>query len=224
MEFTDRPFEQTTAVTDLILAMLASVLAYRILRYGRGVDLYKSQIWAWAFGLIAFASYVGAVAHGFDMSDKTNWILWQPLNLSLGLAVALFVTGVIYDMKGFWISRGMTLAILLLGTMFYAITLVFDNLFVIFVLYEAVAMVFAVIVYTMLAVKNELHGAGYMTIGIMISLFAAYLQTQAELEMVMIWEFDHNGIFHIAQMIGIVFLAAGIRKDLRSRARRAFSI
>lgn len=218
MEITEFAVERTTAATDILLGVITLVVALAIYMLGTKTDRTKGLIWCAAFSLMSIASFFGASAHGFIMSFETNRLLWQPVNASLGLAVALFVIGVIYDLRGFWISKDLALSILLLGVAFYFFTLIFENLFVVFIVYEAVALLFSLAVYIILTIKQEVKGALFMVIGILISLIAAAVQTNDQIKLIVLVEFDNNGVFHLLQMVGIGFLFLGIRRDLKSRA------
>ena len=96
----DSPTEQTTAVTYICLALLALTVSLVVYNIGHSRDPKKAIIWTGAFGLLTVASIFGAAAHGFKMSEQTNFILWQPINLSLDLTIALFVAGAVYDLRG----------------------------------------------------------------------------------------------------------------------------
>ena len=63
MEFIDIPTEQTTATTDLLLALVALASIIYLARIG-GQDPWKVRIWSWAFGLLVFASGMVAVVCG----------------------------------------------------------------------------------------------------------------------------------------------------------------
>ena len=217
MEITELAAERTTAATDLLLGILTLAAALFIYQLGRKSDRTKGMIWSAAFGLMSIASFFGAIAHGFVMSFETNLTLWQPVNASLGLAVALFVIGVMYDLRGFWISKGLTVSILLLGAIFYFFTWIFENLFVVFIVYEAIALIFSLAVYVILALKNEVKGAILMVIGILISLIAAAVQTNDAIRFDLLFTFDNNSVFHFLQMFGIGFLFFGLRRDLKYR-------
>ncbi len=89
MALNPMPTELTTAATDAILALLA-LICIRWLGARRSADPGKVTLWILVLALLAVASVLGAVAHGFDLSSDTLYLLWQPLFLSLGLVVALF--------------------------------------------------------------------------------------------------------------------------------------
>jgi hypothetical protein len=50
-----------------------------------------------------------------------------------------------------------------------------------------------------------------MASGVMISIIAAGLQTRKSMVFMLVWKFDHNGIYHLVQTIGLLFLIAGLR-------------
>ena len=50
--------------------------------------------------------------------------------------------------------------------------------------------------------------------GILISLIAAGLQACKRITLNLIWSFDHNGVFHLVQIVGLCFLVAGLRLSL----------
>jgi hypothetical protein len=218
MQFIDIPTEQTTALTDLLLALVSASGVFWIVKIGFHIDKKKTIIWSTAFTLLTAAAILGAIAHGIKMSEDTNELIWQPLNLFLGLSVALFVAGVVYDFKGFKIRKSIFFLILLFSFAFFAITLIFPGLFFVFILYEALAMLFALISYAFLMINRKFPGATYMTLGIFISIIAAIIQSLESLNLNFIWNFDHNGLFHLTQIIGLFFLFSGLIKEFHSRA------
>lgn len=217
MEFIDIPTEQTTAVTDAVLCVVAAICAALAVKAGRRSDAAKGRIWTGVFGFLAVAGGLGAIAHGFAMSAKTNAILWMPLNLALGLTVALFVVGAVYDLRGFSLPRGFAPIMIVVGILFFAFTFVVPGSFLVFVAYEALAMLFALVVYINLSVRRKLPGAVLMAAGVLISIAAAAVQATGAVSFTLIWEFDHNGAFHLIQLPGLAALVLGIRKELASR-------
>jgi len=219
MTFITIPTEQTTAATDVILAIVALIVCIATYRSGKKSNPRKGKIWAWAFGLLAFAAMTGAVAHGFQMSDQLNYFLWQPLNLALGLAVSMFVVGVAFDMTRGSLPKVVLPVMITTGTLFYLITLLFPGTFLVFILYEAIAMLFSLVVYIILGSQKRLHGAWLMALGIFITIIAAAIQATETVHLHCIWEFDFNGIFHLVQIVGLLVLFAGLRVDLKEKGR-----
>ncbi|MGB0386818.1 MAG: DUF6962 family protein [Ardenticatenaceae bacterium] len=219
IEFIDIPTEQTTAATDVILAVQAvgSILYLRKIEHKIAADddeRSKIRIWSAGLGLLGTSAALGAVAHGLKMSEQTRDLFWQPLSLSLGLTVSLFVVGVVYDLWGDQAARRILPVMLLIGFSFYLITRIIPGSFLIFILYEAAALLFALGAYAWLAIRKRKPGAKWMTIGILLSLIAAAIPTRKPLFVELIWKFDHNGIYHIVQMFGLLALMAGLRAGL----------
>lgn len=202
--------EQTTAATDLIIAILATWSAWKIFQKGYPVSPVKARIWIWIFILLAIGALLGAIAHGIQMDRNTNYILWQPLNLSLGLSISLFAAAAILDWRGGSIQKGIVPVLLTMGFIFYLITVFIPGSFLVFIIYEAIIMIFALTVYFILAIGQRLHGVWWIVSGILISIIAALIQATETLHFTLIWEFDHNGIFHLVQIFGIVLLMKGL--------------
>lgn len=199
----------------MVLALVAAVICVLTLKSGSLNKPKKAKIWGWAFGLLAFAALTGAIAHGFQMSKELNYILWQPLNLALGLTVSLFVAGVIFDMTDGSLPKFILPLLITIGTLFYLITLFFPGSFLVFIFYEAIAMLFSLVVYIVLSFRHRLKGASQMATGILITMIAAAIQASEAVHFHLIWEFDHNGVFHIVQVPGLLILYVGLKMDQR---------
>jgi len=215
MAFNPIVTELTTAATDAVLAVLALV-CIRWLAVRRSADPEKVTLWVLVLALLAVASALGAVAHGFDLSADAVWVLWQPLFLSLGLVVALFVVAAVYDGFGPAAARRLLIPALIVGGAFYVVTLVFPGTFLVFVLYEAVAMLVALALYVRLAIRDGERWAWLMVIGIGLNIVAAAIQASGTVRLDLGIPFDHNGVFHLVQMVAIVVLVAGVSASLKS--------
>lgn len=213
MHIIDIPTEQTTAVTDLILAIISVVAAFRIYKLGKQSHPEKTRIWFSVFILLTIAAFFGFMAHGFKMPERTNYLLWQPLNLALGLSVSMFAAGALHDLLNDRMHRLTIPLLLALGVIFYFITVFIPGSFLIFIIYEAVVMLFALGVYVILAMRKSIPGAHWMVAGILITIIAAVVQATGSAHLTLIWEFDFNGLFHLIQMVGIFVIFAGLKED-----------
>lgn len=218
MQFIDIPTEQTTAITDVLLAICSLYVIYSIYRIGKKVDGIKTRIWVGAFGLLFIGALLGSIAHGVKMSPSLNYIIWQPLNFSLGMAIAMFASGVIYDWKGFHLPKIIFIILIVTGSLFYAITIFIPDSFIVFILYEAVAMMFSLILYIFLWIKKEFPGSSFMALGILVTIIAAIVQAINSIFLTFILEFDHNGLFHIIQIAGLLLLKRGLEIEFKSRS------
>jgi hypothetical protein len=209
MNFTESPTEQTTAMTD-VLVFLVALAGIGLMSTRRFADPAKIHIWTSAYAFIAIASLLGALAHGIVFSDRFHVRVWLGLNLCLGLAVSLFVVGVVYDLAGRGAAFRAMPFMITAGLLFFFISWRFPGIFFLFIVYEAAALVFAVGAYTWLTIIRDSTGALWMTAGVLTSLVAAIIQTRQSIRVKAIWAFDHNGIFHIVQAAGLLLLLRGI--------------
>ncbi|MBI5944505.1 MAG: hypothetical protein HY864_09065 [Chloroflexi bacterium] len=203
-------FEQTTALTDVFLGILSAYLAVQFIP----LTGFKWDVWAWAFGLLAFSSLLGAAAHGFEMSQKINTRLWMPLNLSLGLVLGLFVVAALFDLSGEAVARSVLPFMIVAGFIFFLVTVFVPGTFMTFIAYEAAAMLFSLGVYGFLTFKGTLPGAGWMLAGVFVTIIAAVVQAVGRAGKSMLWNFDNNGMFHWIQMLGLALLAVGLKAAL----------
>jgi hypothetical protein len=153
---------------------------------------------------------LGAVAHGLDLSPTIRAWLWRPLYLSLGLVVALFVIGAVYDFMGEKAARTALLPMLGLALGFFVITQVATGSFLVFVVYEALAMLAALGMYLSLALTRKLSGAGTIAAGILLNIAAAAVQAVDSIAITIVVPFDHNGVFHLVQIAALTVLTAGL--------------
>jgi hypothetical protein len=157
---------------------------------------------------------LGAIAHGLDLSESTRDLLWQPLYLCLGLVVALFTVAAIRDRFGEPAARRALPWMIVIGFAFFAITRVGSGTFLVFIAYEAAAMLAALLLYLDAAIRPRVPGAALMTLGVALNLFAAAVQQSSVSMEFLGLPLDHNGVFHLMQLVAIVVLTLGVLKGL----------
>ncbi len=219
MQLVTVPTELTTAATDGGLALLALFSAGYLYRFHHR-DSWKILLWCAIMVLLALGSILGVLVHGFELAPTIDNVLWFPLYLSLGLAVALFVVSALYDSWGLFASRRALPFMLVAGGAFTLVAQLLVHDFLIFILYEGIAMLFALGVYLWLTIFRRSPGALFITCGILVTILAALVQTIHSIAFTLIWQFNNNGLFHLIQMVGIVLLVAGVRKAVRVSAKR----
>lgn len=204
--------ERTTALTDLLLAL---VVGGGILRLRHGVPAgWRRGIWITALGAFGVSALLGAAAHGLALNDRLRDTLWQPLYFLLGLAVALFVVGAVGDWRGERAARAILPAAVVAAAVFYLATRITAGDFRVFVGFEAVALLFALAVYGSLARQGR-PGAATVAGALAVSLAAGAIQAGDSLTVRIGWDFDHNGLYHLAQIVGVVLLVRGLTLTLR---------
>jgi hypothetical protein len=214
-KFISSPTEIATAITDILLALVAGG-AVIYLQCSESNEIWKINTWSWVFVLMALSGFLGAIAHGLELTEAQHQRTWHLINLSLGLTVSVFVIGVAYDLWGHTIAGKMLPWMVVCALLFFLVTRLFPGIFFVFIVYEAVALLFAFAAYGWLAITNQLQGAELIAAGVLVSIIAAGIQASKKVSIKFVFEFDHNGLFHIIQMLGIVLLVAGLRLSLLS--------
>ena len=205
--------ELTTAATDLVLGVVSFVLL--VLLHRTPVrDAQKRRFWSWMFVLLGTASLLGTVAHGFVLPDLFVKGIWHALYLLLGFTVGFFAIGAIHELWGARISRKVLPYILAASLSFYLVTIFTPGSFLVFIVYEALALAGALTIYIYLGVRERLKAHFLMVAGIAFSILAAVIQASGRMRMTFVWDFDHNGIFHLVQIVGIILIYRSLRVSL----------
>jgi hypothetical protein len=220
MLLTNSPTELTTSATDAVLAIECIVIMV-CLRRTAPAGRWRATLWCWVFGLTAFASILGALAHGLILPVSTRAMLWRTLYFTLGVLVALIIVGAVYDWRGRILAARLVPWSIGVGGAFFALTELMGGDFTLFDVYEFTVMVSALAIYLFLAVTRQLKGAGIIATAILLNLFAAGLQFSHV--SVQIFPFDHNGVFHLAQMVATATLGLGLVIGMPRVPRGAFS-
>lgn len=213
MQFIAIPTEQTTAITDFIVGGEAVILIVYLHRFSLR-DRWKVRLWQTLLAFTAVVAFAGAYVHGIVMPRETYELLWKPINLLLGFLVANFVLAAVYDLFGLKVVKRLLPILCAVAVGFFAVTQIKTGTFLMFVLYEIAAMLFALGSYGTLAWRRTLPGAGIIAFGIVLQIVAAAVQASGPWSVRIIWEFDHNGVFHLIGMLATVIMVVGVARSL----------
>ena len=206
--------ELTTAATDLLLGLVGLWLTWR-LSVLPVQAAWPQQIWIGTLVLLSASALLGSVVHGIELHGTVRSLLWKPLYLCLGLTVGFLVVCAVSDWLGEGAGRHTLPWTMAAGVAFFVLTQVRRGGFAIFLVYEAAATLFALGVYTALAFHDR-PGAVPIAAGLALTLIGAAVQA-GRFSMHVVVRFDHNGLFHLVQLIGVVIIAAGVRMSLLTR-------
>ncbi len=210
----DSPTERTTAATDILLGIQTIGCAWYIYTMEQSHDPWKATIWTWAFVMITLAAFGGTIAHGLQMSKITYFRVWRVLGFILAMIVPFFLTGVVYDIWGYDMSRLALPMLVAIGVIVYVVTLAMPATFMIFIVYESVALLCALLGYGWLTFMGR-PGAIFFVGAILIILLAAVIQATEKLRVTLIWEFDFNSFYHVLQIVANFLIVWGLRVVLR---------
>jgi hypothetical protein len=207
--------ELTTAATDAVLGALSIGLAVHLATMSVHAP-WKRNVWIATLLCMAVGSWLGAVVHGFTMSESLRDALWKPLYLSLGLAVALVVVAAIGDWSGDETAQRALPWAIVAAVLFFGASQWLGGAFAIFIVYEGAATLAALAIYTTLAVRGDRPGASLLATGLALTVVAAIVQV-SNLSARVVVRFDHNGLFHLLQLVAITLMAGGARASLRAQ-------
>lgn len=213
LEFVSSTTELTTSATDAALALECVLIVTWLWRAPAKGRRWRALLWCWIFGLLAFSSLLGAIAHGIVMPGAVVDLLWKPLYWGLGIVVALFVVGAIHDFRSEGAARRLVPWAIVVGTGFFAAAELVGGAFIAFDVYEAVSLVCALILYLSVAISGRLRGAWLIAAGIVLNLAAAGVQASNVSASILV-PLDHNGLFHIVEIIAALTLGLGVRMGL----------
>lgn len=216
MQFIDIPTEQTTAATDVVLAGLAFFATYLMWHAGQKAP-WKSRIWVWIFSLLGIGSILGAFFHGFQHTLAVKKLIWFPMLFLFSIVVALFLVAMLYDARGERSARRILPVMLMVGSLAFGVVAFNEGNFFVLILYETLAMLVALVGYILAAIKTGSSGNRFMAAGVAVTILAAAVQATASLSFTLVWEFDHNSVFHFIQMLGILFFILGLRSGDSNR-------
>jgi len=204
--------EQMTALTDLILCSLAVYILFQF----TDAPGFKFRVWIWIFFLLATASFLGFVAHGFAMSQRMNDMIWKPLRLSLGLALGMIVVGAVYDLTGEEEACQVLLYAPGVVALNFGVDVLTPRLFraLILMVSNTITILFALGVlgiYIFLTIKHLLPGSGWMVAGFLTTFLAVVVQAVGRKGTPIFWSFDNNGVFHLIQMAGLILIMIGLK-------------
>ncbi len=217
--FVESPTEQTTAVTDLILSLQA-VGAIWLMNKSLVRRPVWTELWTWLFSLLSAASLLGAISHGITLHPSVDSAIWIVVYLTLGMMMALFLIAAVTmhwnpDLGKRCLPYGMVIAFT-----FFLVTQFWSDSFLLFVIYEAISMLLALILYLSCVWIRKEKGAGYLAAGVFVGIVAAALDTQSSIRLTFIWTFNNHGVFHLVQMISLLLLTLGVCSTHQAVAER----
>lgn len=201
--------EPTTAITDWILAGLVIALAIRL----RAVPRQRTvRYWQWAFIFTALGAFAAGVFHAVvgQTTAKVLTTLWKGSAFALGLAVFFMLLA---TAAGRLSTRSARILMIFAAVQLVVYTLWTarhdDFLSVISNYALGMAIVAAV---NLVTYSRNPESARWIVAGIAVTALGSVVQA---LQIAPHRHFNHNDLFHVIQMAGMILLYRGARASQR---------
>ena len=192
-----------TAITDLILAAETLFLAGRMTAIPKA-RFSAAWFWSGTLLLLGVAALIGGIDHGFfELSDlprhwieRPNWMVLAAMTFCVLMTAA----------AQFFSPRTRRIVLLLGFVQFAADTIAIMSIdsFLVVILNYAPIMTL-LLTMNLFGLKNG-TGSRQMIVGILVMFAAAAIQSS---RVDTLSPLDHNGLYHLASMIGVAFLYHG---------------
>ncbi len=214
MPLTTSPTELTTSATDALLAIECTIVIALLLRT-TPANRWRTNLWCWIFTLLATASSLGALLHALELPKSMRIALWTPLYLSLGILVLLFIMGTVADWRGKVAAKRLVPWGIGMSAAFLGLTALLGGKFIVFIVYAAAILLSTLAIYTFLAVTHRVQGAAVIALAILLNLAGAAVQA-SNLSLHLMFPFNHNGLFHLVQIVSTAILGLGVHLGMKS--------
>ncbi len=218
MELIPDVAERVTAATDFMMAVVAIIGVVQFRRDGNAAS-WKINLWTAVYLLFIAAALIGTVHHGLALSARAYDLSWQMIFFSLGIMVGLFVVALAYDLFGLTVAKKMLPVMIIFALGFFGFSWSQGQDFSLFLAYEALALLAALLGYAYLAVLRKPGGLS-LAIAVFIIIIAAVVQATQAISYTFFVPFDHNANYHLIQIVGVLLLTHGIRQSVNASSAR----
>ena len=208
------PYELFTASTNILWALVALILFVVISKNSVSSDT-KAKLWKAIFIMLFVSNILASLAHGLSMSPETNKLIWIPINLILGLLIALLMSAALYDYLGKRSMKQYFPYLIGIASVFFIMTQFYRDTFLIFVAYQSLYMLLIMGMYLHLATKQYV-GAAVISLGMLLFIIAAFAQGIGRYELDLVLPVNQDGLYHLIGIPSTILLAIGVIKSLKN--------
>lgn len=200
--------EPMTMVTDLVLACLGALFAYRLWRDRPQSSRRSARLLAAAMASMALGAAAGGISHGLRLTvgETADAILWKVTVYSIGLMAFFFVASAALSSLQerarrllLWLAT-----VQLLGYWWWMLN---HDAFV-YVIYDYVSAMSIVLVIQLWELRRGQTSAAWISAGVVLSFIGAAVQQSG---LTLHRHFNHNDLYHVVQMVAAWMLYKGGR-------------
>ncbi len=190
--------EPMTALTDLLLCIVACMLGLKLMEYELGEGLLSRFFWGKALLSIGFSAFLGVINHGFISADQPHakFFFWRVTMIAIGSAGSNFMLSAVIVLGG-KARHYLVIPLCVLDTI-YIVWIWFFYDFRVVIVWLALALV----ALGMLCCKPGPHRkslvVGAVLTGIGLGLWSASVALNSYI--------NHNDLYHLIQLVAVFFL------------------
>jgi len=199
--------EPATMLTDYAVAVLCAYVSWRLSKTEQAKTHRSVGFWAAGMGSLALASGAGGTVHGWALilTQPVLWLLWQGALILIGLAGSCFLAGTFAASIALPYRRLlMTVPIAQLVAYTVWMATHSDFRYAVYNYGGTFALILLVQLYELFIRKAP--SAAWIVAGVLVSVLAAMVQLSG---LTLHPSFNHNDLYHVIQMAGIVLLYRG---------------
>jgi hypothetical protein len=193
-------------MTDLALAVVAGVIAGRLLSGDRPVE----RAWAYPCLSIAVGAGLGTIYHGWLKGGMYGGATWGLITITLAATMTLLLEATLASVYGAGRRWGwLTIEVATFAAVVVAVLSGHPGLGW-FGLFEAPVMA-AIVALWGKALRTRLPGSGWIVAAMALSGAAAIFKSGV-VSFQLGWDWDANSLYHLAQLPGLVVLYFGVQR------------
>lgn len=207
INFTQPP-ELMTGITDIINFFVSGIFLVYLLTHRKKY----STPWIITMALLTFSNIAGGIVHTLDFPALTDRIIWVFLSLILCMTSSMFVVCAEQEKKVPHLKRTYIIFTCLGFAGFAAMmvtSLFYDRYILVYVAYCAVVLIYALVLFTITAIKRRRADLIPYIAGLVIQIPGGIIQAQRKLYFTVIWQFDFNSAYHSILTLTMVLIIIG---------------
>lgn len=212
--------QQTAALTDAMLAIIATAAALHLLRFHR-VEPRKAKLWTALMLVAAVGASLGTITHGIVLPRDVHAFLWWVIRLCLWVATTLFAVATAHDLAGPDAGRRALRSLMPVALLFHLLNELAAGSLDVVVAAVAVVLTAAAAGYGLQAATRGTEGASLIAFGAALTIVGAALQVFQLGAFRFVWQFDHNGTCHLIQLVGLLSIVLGVRASFLAMERQS---
>ncbi|UCD38959.1 MAG: hypothetical protein JSW54_05640 [Fidelibacterota bacterium] len=194
--------EPTTAITDFLLGLES--FAFAALLTAGTYTFPSLPYWTATLIMLGIAALLGGFAHGL-----ARFSIFAIIYPCLAILMTSFILATLVDSFGQELAHQVRWFIAFLALIFMLVAWRYPTRIRAYAVVLAALMILAFLLYLRQALTTTLPGSAYIAAGIATTILAAALLLKRA-RITLIWTFDHNGVYHLVQMVGVLFFYLGL--------------